>query len=349
MTTVSVQEPAGQDRKAPGRPRNAQVDHAIIQAVFDLLGSGQSADSLSMEAVAAKAGVGKATIYRRWANKEALLVDAVAAMKGPLPELAGESVRDDLVMLISAMRNKRMEHYGKVTACLLPEIARSPEMRRIHQSVMEPRREVLRGVLRRGIASGELRADLDVELTLLMLSGPSFAQNVMQWSTRVAADTFAEDLVDAVLRGRRGVTVHPRRRPRGRRPAGRRRPPHPGACARAPWTGWPAPRCTSKAENFQRVGAFKFRGAFNAVSRLDPRRRARGVTAYSSGNHAQAVALAAREFRRHRGHPDAGRHPGVQAGGDGRVRAPRSSTYDRYTPATGSRSAPRWRPSGGWR
>jgi AcrR family transcriptional regulator len=201
MTTVSVQEPADQDRKAPGRPRNAQVDQAIIRAVFDLLSSGQSADALSIEAVAARAGVGKATIYRRWANKEALLVDAVATMKGPLPEPAGESVRDDLVMLIAAMRNKRMEDYGKITACLLPEIAKSPEMRRIYQGVIEPRRDVMRGVLRRGIATGELRADLDVELTLLMLSGPTIAQNVMSWNPKVSDDSFAEALVDAVLRG----------------------------------------------------------------------------------------------------------------------------------------------------
>src|SRR4051794_4793391 len=201
MTTVSVQEPADQDRKAPGRPRNAQADRAIIQAVFDLLSSGQSADALSIEAVAAKAGVGKATIYRRWPNKEALLVDAVATMKGPLPEPAGESVRDDLVLLIAAMRNKRMEDYGKITACLLPEIAKSPEMRRIYQGVTEPRRDVMRGVLRRGIATGELRADLDVELTLLMLSGPTIAQNVMSWNPKVTDDSFAEALVDAVLRG----------------------------------------------------------------------------------------------------------------------------------------------------
>ncbi|PZG41424.1 pyridoxal-5'-phosphate-dependent protein [Spongiactinospora gelatinilytica] len=51
-----------------------------------------------------------------------------------------------------------------------------------------------------------------------------------------------------------------------------------------------------KCENFQRVGAFKFRGAYNAVSRLAPERLARGVAAYSSGNHAQATALAAREL-----------------------------------------------------
>ncbi|MET9830728.1 threo-3-hydroxy-L-aspartate ammonia-lyase [Streptomyces sp. NPDC006385] len=51
-----------------------------------------------------------------------------------------------------------------------------------------------------------------------------------------------------------------------------------------------------KCENFQRVGAFKFRGAYNAASRLDPEQLARGIAAYSSGNHAQAVALAAREL-----------------------------------------------------
>jgi threo-3-hydroxy-L-aspartate ammonia-lyase len=51
-----------------------------------------------------------------------------------------------------------------------------------------------------------------------------------------------------------------------------------------------------KCENFQRVGAFKFRGAYNAASRLAPEQLARGIAAYSSGNHAQAVALAAREL-----------------------------------------------------
>lgn len=49
-----------------------------------------------------------------------------------------------------------------------------------------------------------------------------------------------------------------------------------------------------KPENLQRMGAFKFRGAFNALSRLDDRQRRAGVVAFSSGNHAQAVALAGR-------------------------------------------------------
>jgi AcrR family transcriptional regulator len=199
--TLSVDVAADQDRKGPGRPRSARVDEAIVEAVFELLSSGQSADAISIEAVAAKAGVGKATIYRRWPNKEALLIDAVLAMKGPHPDLRGESARDDLVTLVANMRNKRMEQYGKVTACLLPELFKSPEMSRVYQGVVEPRREVMRSVIRRGIETGELRADLDVELTLLVLSGPTLAQNMLRWNPNVPDEHFAENLVDYILRG----------------------------------------------------------------------------------------------------------------------------------------------------
>ena len=147
--------------------------------------------------MAAKAGVGKATIYRRWPNKVALLTDAVARMKGPPPVPAGESVRDDLVMLVSQGRAKRMEQYSRATACLLPELVRSPELQAVYQAVVEPRREVMRQVLRRGIENGELRSDLDVELTLLMLSGPTLAQNMLNWNPNVPVEGYAEALVDA--------------------------------------------------------------------------------------------------------------------------------------------------------
>jgi AcrR family transcriptional regulator len=201
MTTVGVNGETDQERKAPGRPRNARADEAILDAMITLLGDGQSVDGISIEAVAAKAGVGKATIYRRWPNKEALLIDAIRTMKGPLPEPRGESVREDLILLLSGMRSKNSERYGRITACLLPELVRSPEMLRVHQAIGEPRRELMRQVLRRGIETGELRADLDIELTQLMLSSPILAQNMLRYNPRVDDDTLAEKLVDAVLHG----------------------------------------------------------------------------------------------------------------------------------------------------
>ncbi|WP_433825609.1 TetR/AcrR family transcriptional regulator [Actinoplanes sp. CA-015351] len=201
MNAMSTSTDAGQERKAPGRPRNAQADEAILEAVLELLNEGQSAAAVSIEAVAARAGVGKATIYRRWPNKEALLADAVRAMKGPLPELAGVSVRDDLIALIQANRTPRARQYGNVTACLLPEIIKDEALGRMHRAVIEPRREVMREVLRRGITTGELRADLDIELTQLMLSGPSMVQSMLRLQDLVPDENFAEKIVDAVLRG----------------------------------------------------------------------------------------------------------------------------------------------------
>lgn len=201
MTTASADAGADLERKAPGRPRSAKADEAIIGAVIALLSEGQSVDAISMEAVAARAGVGKATIYRRWANKEAMLIDAVRTMKGPPVQPPGNSVREDLIVIVGSSRSQRMAEYGKVTACLLPELVRDDELRRVYQAVVEPRREVTRGVLRRGIASGELRADLDIEMSLLMLTAPAMVQNMLRWYPDVAEQGFTEALVDAFLRG----------------------------------------------------------------------------------------------------------------------------------------------------
>ena len=98
--------------------------------MLDLLAEGTTAEALSIEAVAARAGVGKATIYRRWPNKEALLVDAVGALKGPLPEMPGESVRDDLVTLLRSTIKVRASRAGRIMPCLIPEFQRNPELQR---------------------------------------------------------------------------------------------------------------------------------------------------------------------------------------------------------------------------
>jgi threonine dehydratase len=73
-----------------------------------------------------------------------------------------------------------------------------------------------------------------------------------------------------------------------------------GALKGTPWEGRepvkPKIKLFFKCENFQRVGAFKVRGAFHAVACLTDGQRSRGVVTHSSGNHAQALALAARTF-----------------------------------------------------
>jgi AcrR family transcriptional regulator len=166
-----------------------------------MLVEGHSLDALSIEAVAARAGVGKATIYRRWPNKEALIVDAVTSLKGPVPAVRGESVRDDLLALMGRIGQNTGQRATKIMSCLLPELQRSTTMHGCYQGVIEPRRAVMREVLHRGIKTGELRADLDVELALALLSGPVLVQHILQWNPQLDTRNLAERVVDTVLAG----------------------------------------------------------------------------------------------------------------------------------------------------
>jgi AcrR family transcriptional regulator len=166
-----------------------------------MLAEGSSIEALSIEAVATRAAVGKATIYRRWSGKEALIADAIRTLKGPMPQPAGVSVREDLLMLLNFMSRPADSRALRVMPCLVPEIHRSPEQRRIYQDLTEPRRELLREVLRRGVETGELRADIDIEVAIAMLSGPVLLQRLMGWNPRLDEQTLPEKVVDGVLRG----------------------------------------------------------------------------------------------------------------------------------------------------
>src|SRR6516165_3387937 len=82
--TTPADSAAGEPRR-PGRPRSEQADHAILSAALDLFAE-SGPDALCIEQVAAKAGVGKATIYRRWPGKEDMLLDAIGMLRSQLPE-----------------------------------------------------------------------------------------------------------------------------------------------------------------------------------------------------------------------------------------------------------------------
>jgi len=190
--------PAETSRR-PGRPRSEQAEQAIIEATLDLFAE-QGFEGVCVEAVAARAGVGKATIYRRWPNKEELLLAALGSMKSPFPEPTG-SVRDDLVAMMTVMcADKSDPRKARRYALLLGEGQKYPRlMARYMETVVGPRHEAMRAVIRSGIAAGELRADTDVEIALLALTGTVLAKEK-------AADgslngEFAARIVDELLLG----------------------------------------------------------------------------------------------------------------------------------------------------
>ncbi|KWV32252.1 MULTISPECIES: TetR/AcrR family transcriptional regulator [Micromonospora] len=189
--------------RSPGRPRSARADEAIIEATLDLLAEGSTIEALSIEAIAARAGVGKATIYRRWAGKETLLLDALRRLKGVAAQPAGQSVRDDLVLLVGAVGHNVDPRAARIMPCLLPEVNRSPDHFHLYQNIIEPRRKLMRDVLRRGVATGELRADLDIEVAMALLTGPMLIQRLLRWHPELDDRILPEKIVDGVLTGLR--------------------------------------------------------------------------------------------------------------------------------------------------
>jgi AcrR family transcriptional regulator len=186
--------------RPPGRPRSSHADAAIIDAVLGLLAEGTTVEALTMEAVAARAGVGKATIYRRFADKDELVLAAVEAVKPPPPEPAGESVRDDLIAIAAHVARIRDGIAGQIMPCMVPELQRPGRLRDLYLKLVEDRREVTRSVLRRGIATGELRPDTDVELAAALLAAPT-TMTSLGFSPRLDPEGLAERTVEMVLRG----------------------------------------------------------------------------------------------------------------------------------------------------
>ena len=200
-SAVAVTAPRQSDEgRRPGRPRSEQAEQAIVDAALDLFGE-RGVEGVCVEAVAAKAGVGKATIYRRWANKEDLLLAALGSMKAPMPDPDTGDVREDLIELLSILiRDVADPRFVRQFAMLHGDAEAYPRiLARYTETVTEPRREVIRTVLNRGISRGELREDLDVEVAMLALTGAVMARG--KHDPTPVGPGFAARVVDELLRG----------------------------------------------------------------------------------------------------------------------------------------------------
>ena len=186
--------------RRPGRPRSERAEQAILDAAIEAVAE-NGIDGVHCEDVAARAGVGKATLYRRWPGKEDLLIAAFAAMKRPMPEPRGESVRDDLIALLTVIAADADDpRYAQQYALLHGAGERYPRLvARYREKVVEPRRELVRSVLRRGIETGELRSGIDVEVAMLLLTGAVMARG--KHDPTPAAPGFVDQAVDELLLG----------------------------------------------------------------------------------------------------------------------------------------------------
>ncbi|MCL9794322.1 TetR/AcrR family transcriptional regulator, partial [Frankia sp. AgKG'84/4] len=187
--------------RAPGRPRDPRCDEAILDAALHELATA-GFTRLSMEAVAAGAGVGKATVYRRWPTKDALIVDALDTLADEVEAVETGSLRDDLVAWLNDLRRRNMQSLsGRIMPKLAAERTAHPELFATYSDrVLEPSRRWAADLLRRGVASGELAADVDVELVVDMLVGPVTYRQYMSGDHEVSGTRIAR-IVDVVLSG----------------------------------------------------------------------------------------------------------------------------------------------------
>lgn len=172
MSTATKPQPETPTR---GRPRSQAADDAILWASLDLLAEG-GCGRLTMEGIAARAGVGKATLYRRWKSCEEVVAAAVAGFveeEIQIPDTG--SVESDLRLLMSQAVKAYRGRPGKIMPGLLAAMAESDAVTEVVRTrFLTGRRQALGTVVERAVARGELAADVDVALTLDFLGGPLF-------------------------------------------------------------------------------------------------------------------------------------------------------------------------------
>jgi AcrR family transcriptional regulator len=186
-------------RKSPrGRPRDGATDAAILDATERSLAS-RGYEAMTIEQVAAAAGVSKPTIYLRYRSKAELVGAMIDRLEPPLPPPAGQSARDDLVTLIRIQERWVDRHGLRLVAAVLLEQADHPELlERFRQRVVEPTRAAFGAALEAGIIRGELRQGADVAEVVDALIGAYWAR---AWATGAPSRGWAERLVDSVIQG----------------------------------------------------------------------------------------------------------------------------------------------------
>ena len=208
--------------RPPGRPRSAEADAAITRATLELLVE-EGFQGLSVEAVRQRAGVGKATIYRRFPDKTALVRAALDALHAQIELPDTGTLRGDLAAVW------RAAYAAQPTAAqrlmlprLLVDAIKDEELFAVFRSALvETRRAAMRTILERGIERGELRADVDPDLVIDLLAGPMIYRFLIDGGDVPDPVGRALAVYDAVSAGLRPSRVSGGRR-RGRGESGRR-------------------------------------------------------------------------------------------------------------------------------
>lgn len=157
-------------------PRVERSRRVILSAAIDLLGE-VGYGGLTIEAVAARAGVGKSTIYRHWSGKLDLIEDAIRTLKASVVVPPSGSVRERLTAVLQQVAAHIAE-----SACLpavIDAAERDPEVCAIQRRVARDRRQLVVDLLAEGVAAGEVPPNLDLHLLADCLIGPIVVRRLL--------------------------------------------------------------------------------------------------------------------------------------------------------------------------
>ena len=183
-----------------GRPRSDRAHRAILDAARALLVE-EGFSGLRLEHVAARAGVGKATIYRHWGSREELALELLMELAGPHIPVAetGDTRQELLATVMNPIRALTQTAFGPVIRALVSQIATDPHLGdRFRATVVQARRAEVARVLARGIERGDLRPDADASVATELLVGPVYFR--LLFGGELDHD-FAERVVTVFLAG----------------------------------------------------------------------------------------------------------------------------------------------------
>jgi AcrR family transcriptional regulator len=183
--------------------RSERSKQAILDATRELLAEDGGVRALTIEAVAARSGVAKTTIYRRWRDKwelalDAAMIDVLTTFDDPVD--VGDTRKELITFVNSAVKTLGSKPYGPAMQGLASEVATDPQLARVYRDyVVDPRRRQIQAVIDRGIERGDLRPDTDPRLVQELLIGTIYYR--LLFSGPPFDGKLGTRLVDTILDG----------------------------------------------------------------------------------------------------------------------------------------------------
>ncbi|MPY34172.1 TetR/AcrR family transcriptional regulator [Streptomyces adustus] len=184
--------------RGPGRPRQERVTDDTLEAVIELV-TEQGVKAVTMDAVAARAGVSKPAIYRRWPSKQALIIAAAESRIGPLsvPDL-GDIWAELREVLTARLAAYRLPGTARLLTELMASAAEADGARGEYVDYTDRLMAETRRILQRGIARGEVRPDVDIRSAATLVAAPLVYRLLAE--RELPNERFVDDLVDLVVR-----------------------------------------------------------------------------------------------------------------------------------------------------